>query len=65
MPDELPEGHIQMGGKWQHMALPGEEAPAPRGRGRRGEPAVTEEPAAEEEEAADPDYYEDEDDQTS
>ena len=49
MPDELPEGHIQMGGKWQHMALPGEEAPASRGRGRRGEPAVTEEPAEEEE----------------
>ena len=50
MPDELPEGHIQMAGKFQGMASAGEEAPAPTRRGRRGEPAVTEEPADDEEE---------------
>ena len=50
MPDELPEGHIQMAGKFQGMASAGEEAPAPTRRGRRGEPAVTEEPAADEQE---------------
>ena len=43
MPDELPEGHIQMAGKYSGMASAGEAAPASRGRGRRGEPAVTEE----------------------
>ena len=50
MPDELPEGHIQMAGKFQGMASAGEEAPAPTRRGRRGEPAVTEEPADDEQE---------------
>ena len=52
MPDELPEGHIQMGDKYRQMAPAEGQAPAttPRGRGRRGEPAVTEEPAEEEQE---------------
>ena len=50
MPDELPEGHIQMASKFQGMTLPGEEAPAPPRRGRRQEPEVTEEPAADEQE---------------
>ena len=49
MPDELPEGHIQMADKFRGMTSAGEAAPASRGRGRRGEPAVTEEPAEEEE----------------
>jgi hypothetical protein len=47
MPDELPEGHIQMADKFRGMTSAEEEAPASRGRGRRGEPAVTEEPAEE------------------
>ena len=59
MPDELPEGHIQMGGKWQHMALPGEEAIAPVRRTRQ-QPVATEESASE----AQVDEQSDEDDET-
>jgi hypothetical protein len=49
MADELPEGHIQMATKFQGMVSAAGAAPASRGRGRRGESPVTEEPAEEEE----------------
>jgi len=59
MPDELPEGHIQMADKFRGMTEAEAEAQAPTRR-RRSAPVVESEPAITDQES-DPDYFEDDD----
>ena len=53
MPDELPEGHIQMGGKFRGLAPTAEEAPATTRRRAASATAPVGEEVVEEEEVVD------------